>query len=138
MDPIAMAAGTALIGAMATDAWRQVRTRVVEWWRTARPDQAEYVHRELTDAHTEVIEARQEDDEGREQDLITNWQVRLQMLLRANPALAEQLRVLLNDQLIPALPTREQHAVASQVMKATATGHGRVYQAGRDQNITER
>lgn len=138
MDPIAMAAGTAVIGAMATDAWQQVRTSVVEWWRAARPDQAESIHRELTDAHTQVISARQEDDEVREQDLVTDWQMRLQILLRANPALAEQLRVLLDDHLIPVLPTREQHAVTSQVMKATASGHGRVYQAGRDQNITER
>jgi hypothetical protein len=138
MDPIAMAAGTALIGAMATDTWQQARTRVVEWWRAARPDEAESIHRKLTDAHTQVIAARQEDNEDREQDLITDWQMRLQVLLRANPALGEQLRMLLDDHLIPVLPTGEQHAVTSQVMKATASGHGRVYQAGRDQNITER
>ena len=29
MDPLVLAAGTALIGAMATDAWQQTRTAVV-------------------------------------------------------------------------------------------------------------
>ncbi|MFD9069111.1 hypothetical protein [Streptomyces lasiicapitis] len=138
MDPIAVAAGTALISAMATDAWQQARMRVVEWWRTVRPDEAESIDGELADAHTQVLVAREEDDEDREQDLVTDWQMRLQLLLRADPALAEQLRVLLDDHLIPVLSAQEQHVVTSQVMKATASGHGRVYQAGRDQTITER
>ncbi|KUN55479.1 hypothetical protein AQJ46_49485 [Streptomyces canus] len=138
MDPIVMAAGTALVGAMATDAWQQARTHVVEWWRLVRPDQAESVHRELTDARAHVVAARRENDENREQDLVTDWQMRLQVLLRANPGLAEQLRVLLDDHLAPVLSAQEQQAVSSQVMKATASGHGRVYQAGRDQSINER
>jgi hypothetical protein len=32
VDPIVLAAATALVGAMATDAWQQARTAVVAWW----------------------------------------------------------------------------------------------------------
>jgi hypothetical protein len=36
MDPLVLAAGTALIGAMAADAWQQTHTAVA-WWRKVHP-----------------------------------------------------------------------------------------------------
>lgn len=39
MDPIVLAAGTALVGAMATDAWQQTRIAVVSWWGRVRSDE---------------------------------------------------------------------------------------------------
>ncbi|WP_138907392.1 hypothetical protein [Streptomyces chryseus] len=138
MDPIVVAAGTALVGAMATDAWQQTRAKVVEWWRAVSPDQAESIGLELAEAGTQVVAARRVDDATAEREVVSDWQARLQLLLRANPEVANDLRRLLDEDLTPTLPEKEQSHLASIVMRASASGRGRVYQAGRDQTITER
>ncbi|MDB4872445.1 MAG: hypothetical protein JWL97_3449, partial [Gemmatimonadales bacterium] len=38
MDPILVAADTALVGAMATDTWQQARAGAVALWRRLHPD----------------------------------------------------------------------------------------------------
>ena len=136
MDPIVMAAGTALVGAMATDAWQQARAGVVALWRRVRPGQAEVVEAELAEVRAEVLTARQAGDADTEQALAGSWQIRLQHLLRADPALAGELLRVLNEELTPTLTAGEQTRIGSLMMKATASGHGQVYQAGRDQHIT--
>ncbi|MEV4365298.1 hypothetical protein ACWEPL_30035 [Nonomuraea sp. NPDC004186] len=138
MDPIVLAAGTALVTAMATDAWQQARAGAVALWRRFRPDQADAVEIELAEVRTQVLAARCDGDDDTERALAGSWQVRLAQLLRADPALAEELRRVLDEDLTPVLPQAEQEQIASIVMKATASGHGRVYQAGRDQHITDR
>ena len=57
MDPFVLAAGTALIGAMATDAWQQTRAAVVAWWRRAHPGRADTVGAELDTARAQVLGA---------------------------------------------------------------------------------
>ncbi|MER7368269.1 hypothetical protein ACI2LC_07630 [Nonomuraea wenchangensis] len=138
MDPIVLAAGTALVTAMATDAWQSARDGAVALWRRARPEQAEVVEAELTEVREQVLQARGEGDADTEQALAGSWQVRLQQLLRADPSLAVELRRVLDEVLTPALEPADQERIGSLVMKATASGHGRVYQAGRDQTIHER
>ncbi|MCT9084476.1 hypothetical protein [Streptomyces fulvoviolaceus] len=138
MDPIVLAAGTALVGAMATDAWQQARSSLVELWRRVRPEQAEVVDAELGDVRAQVLAARQAGEADTEQALVADWQLRIQALLRANPAVAVELRQLLDTQLAPALSADERSRIGTLVMRAEASGSGRVYQAGRDQHITER
>ncbi|MEV4291240.1 hypothetical protein AB0K40_37520 [Nonomuraea bangladeshensis] len=138
MDPIVLAAGTALVTAMATDAWQSARDGAVALWRRARPEQAEVVEAELTEVREQVLRARGEGDADTEQALTGSWQVRLQQLLRTDPSLAGELRRVLDEVLTPALQPADQDRIGSLVMKATASGHGRVYQAGRDQTIHER
>jgi hypothetical protein len=138
MDPIVMAAGTALVGAMATDAWEQARAGMVALWRRVHPDNADVVEAELAEVRTEVLTAREADDADTEQALVGSWQVRLQQLLRADPALAGELRRVLDEELTPVLTAGEQTRIGSIMMTATASGQGRVYQAGRDQHITDR
>ncbi|MFI5882966.1 hypothetical protein [Streptomyces sp. NPDC051554] len=136
MDPIVLAAGTALVGAMATDAWQQVRTSLVELWRRARPEQAEVIDAELGAVRAHVLTARESGDADTEQTLVSDWQLRLQALLRANPAVANELRQLLDTHLTPLVSADERSRIATLVMRAEASGSGRVYQAGRDQHIT--
>jgi hypothetical protein len=138
MDPIALAAGTALVGAIATDAWQGARTGLVAVWHRVRPEQAEAVDAELAETRAQVLAARQAGETDTEQTLVADWQLRIQALLRANPAVADELRRLLDTQLAPALGAEERSRIGKLVMKAEATGGGRVYQAGRDQHITER
>ncbi|AWW43462.1 hypothetical protein ADL00_09800 [Streptomyces sp. AS58] len=138
MDPIALAAGTALVGAIATDAWQGARTGLVGLWRRVRPEQAEAVDAELAETRLHMLAARASGETDTEQALAADWQLRIQALLRANPAVAVELRQLLDEQLTPALTADERSRIGRLVMKAEASGSARVYQAGRDQHITER
>lgn len=138
MDPIVLAAGTALVTAMATDAWQGARDGVVALWRKARPAQAEIIEAELDEVRRQVLDARRDGDADTEQALAGSWQVRLQQFLRQDPALAGELKRVLDEVLTPVLEPADQVRIGSIVMKASASGRGRVYQAGRDQHIKER
>ncbi|AQZ65309.1 unnamed protein product [[Actinomadura] parvosata subsp. kistnae] len=138
MDPIVLAAGTAVVAAMATDAWQGARDGVVALWRRARPAEVEAVGAELESVRGQVLEARADGDDDTERALAGAWQIRLQALLRADPALAVEIQRVLDEVLRPALAPAGQPGPVSVVMEAKASGHGRIYQAGRDQHITER
>ncbi|MEU1386124.1 MULTISPECIES: hypothetical protein [unclassified Nonomuraea] len=138
MDPIVLAAGTALVTALATDAWQPARDGAVALWRKVRPEQAEVVEAELVEVREQVLQARGEGDADTERALAGAWQIRLQQLLRADPSLAGELQRVLDEVLTPAVEPAGQERIGSLVMKARAGGHARVYQAGRDQTINER
>ncbi|MFJ6730396.1 hypothetical protein ACIQPQ_36400 [Streptomyces sp. NPDC091281] len=138
MDPIVLAAGTALVGAMATDAWQQARAAVVDLWRRVHADQADGVGSELDAVHTRILTAREAADDATEQALVGAWRLRLQQLLEADPSLAQDLRRLLDEHLVPALPREEASQVPSVVMRAETHDTSRVYMAGRDVHIDER
>ena len=138
MDPIVLAAGTALVTAMATDAWQSARDGALALWRKVRPEQVDVVEAELIEVRGQVLQARRDSDADAEQALAGAWQVRLQRLLRAEPSLAGELKRVLDEVLTPAPAPADQERIGSLVMKANASGHGRVYQAGRDQTINER
>ncbi|WP_405541042.1 hypothetical protein OG478_52540 [Streptomyces phaeochromogenes] len=136
MDPIVLAAGTALVGAIATDTWEQSRAALLAFWRRLRPEQTEAVGEELSDTRAQLLAARRSSDADAEQTLVSDWQLRLQSLIRHNPAAAEELRHLLATELMPALTADERVHIGTLTMKAEASGHARVYQAGHDQHIS--
>jgi hypothetical protein len=136
VDPVVLAAGTALVGAMATDAWRQVHGSIVGVWRHIHPAHADGIGTELEADRTRILAARQSGDEDTEQALAGMWRLRLQQLVDADPAAADLVRRLLDEQLAPALPEDQQDTVRSIVMKAEARDHARVYMAGRDIQIS--
>jgi hypothetical protein len=137
MDPVVLAAGTALVSAMATDAWQQARTAAAAWWRQIHPGSAGQVEADLDADRAQLIAARDGGDEDTEQALVGAWQLRLHKLLTEEPALAEGLRQLLDTHLQPALPAHEQTRISSIVLRADARDNSRVYMAGRDQHITD-
>jgi hypothetical protein len=102
MDPIAQAAGTALVQAIATDAWQQVKQAVTGLWHRVRPGPADLVGGDLDELRTQVLRARADGDAETEQALERAWQLRLRELLRADPALAVDLRQVLDQVLAPA------------------------------------
>ncbi|MEV0385822.1 hypothetical protein [Nonomuraea sp. NPDC050643] len=138
MDPIVLAAATALVGAMATDAWQQTRTAVVAWWRRSRPQEAETVQAELDESQPRVLAARRQADAHTEQALTGQWQLRLQRLLDEDPALGPQLRQLLDEHLGPAPAGDEGARVQHIVINAEARDNARQYIAGRDQHFDQR
>jgi hypothetical protein len=130
MDWIVLAAGTALVGAMATDAWQQVHAAVVAVWHRIRPEAAGRVGTELESMRAQVLAARKAADEDTEQALVATWRLRLQQLLDQDPAAAAELRRLLDEHLTPTLAPNEQEVVRSIVQKATASGSSQIIQAG--------
>jgi hypothetical protein len=109
MDPIVLAFGTALVGAIATSTWQQVRDAVTGLWRRVHPRQeADGIGTELDDLREQVLQARRDGDTGTERTLEGAWQLRLQQLLRADPALAAELQRVLDQVLTPALTPAEQ------------------------------
>ncbi|MFC5830027.1 hypothetical protein [Nonomuraea insulae] len=137
MDPIVMAAGTALVTAMATDAWEQVRARVAALWGRFGPDQEKTVEVELTEVRDQVLAARRDHDAETEQALAGEWRVRLARLLKQDPQLAVELRSVLDEVLAPAVPAADRDRIKSIVMNATAHDESRIYQSGGDMRITE-
>ncbi len=136
MDPLVLAAGTALVGAMVTDGWQQTRTAVVAWWRKVHPRRADAVGAELDAARARVLAARERGDEDTEQALAGTWRLRLQELLDQDPAAGPGLARLLEEHLAPALPAAEQARVQQIIINAQAHDQARQYIAGRDQHIT--
>jgi hypothetical protein len=97
MDPVVAAFGTALVGAIATDAWQQVREAVTGLWRRVHPRREDDgIGAELDELREQVLGARRDGDASTERALEGVWQVRLQQLLRADPALAGELRRVLD------------------------------------------
>ncbi|MFC4033414.1 hypothetical protein ACFO3J_18285 [Streptomyces polygonati] len=133
-----MAAGAAVVDVMAVDAWEQTRAAVVGWWRRVRPEQADSVELELDRSRDRVLAARPIEDTVTQQAVVDEWSARLHNLVADDPVRVAALRRLLDEELLPALLASRDRAGGPTVMKATASGHGRVYQAGRDQHITER
>ena len=97
MDPVVAAFGTALVGAIATDAWQQVHEAVVGLWLRVHPRRKDdSISAELDELREQVLGARRDGDASTERALEGVWQVRLQQLLRADPALAGELRRVLD------------------------------------------
>lgn len=142
MDPIVLAAGTALVSAMATDGWQQARAATVALWRRIHPDHADPIGAELDVLRTSVLAAREAADEDTEQALAGTWRLHLQQLLRAEPDAAPdagpsaELRRLLDEHLAPVLAADERSRLGSIVMTVEARDNARVFMAGRDQHIT--
>jgi hypothetical protein len=136
MNPLVLAAGTALVGAMATDAWQQARIAVVAWWRKSHPGQADAVEAELDTARAQVLAARERGDQDTEDALASVWRLRLQHLLDEDPTAGPGLQFLLEGYLTPALASSDQARVQQIFIIARAHDQAGQYIAGHDQHIT--
>lgn len=126
-----MAAGSAVVAAMATDAWQQARDGVVALWRRVHPERADQVGRDLEALRAQVLEARDTQDSDTEQALEGMWRLQLQALLRQDPQAASELRRLLDDRLAPALDPGTRERVYVVIQNSTVHG-GTVTNVGRD------
>ncbi|WP_405654414.1 hypothetical protein OHU25_32320 [Streptomyces sp. NBC_00117] len=136
MDPemtmLAGSAGTTLVTLLTTEAWQRARDGIASLWRRAEPDRAEAISAELEVTRRELLAAQAGGDLESPNELGAEWQGRVRRLLAAHPEETAALRTLLNE-LAPYTP-----ADSSVTQHATASGHARVYQAGRDQNFGHR
>ncbi|MEU2587331.1 AAA family ATPase [Streptomyces avermitilis] len=83
MDPLVLAATAAsIVEALSTDAWQQVRDRMVELFRRERPEEADNVSAELEEARELILAARGDANAHVEHELTVTFQRRLQDLTR--------------------------------------------------------
>src|SRR5271169_2546288 len=135
MDPVVAAFGTALVGAIATDAWQQVRKAVTGLWRRVHPLREDGgIGDELDELRDQVLAARRDGDVGTERALEGAWQLRLQQLLRADPALAAELQRVLDQVLTPALTPAEQTRVGTIIMTGRSRDSSTFTQIGTQVN----
>jgi hypothetical protein len=141
MDPqlaqLAQSAGTTVVALLATEAWAATYIGVVALWRRVSPTRAGDAAAAIEETRSDVVLAREQGDTGTEAALATEWYGRLRRLLAADPSAAQELERVLSEaraQLPPGAPS----LTGTVRLTAHASGSGRVYQAGRDQHITER
>ena len=120
---LAEAAGQAVVTAAATDVWAKFKTGIARLLGRGDKDKAAAAERRLEDTRRELAETGQAELAMAQARLAAAWQTRLADLLEDDPAVAGQLRVLV-EQLQAMLPTGT----------AIASGHG--VAAGWDVNIT--
>jgi hypothetical protein len=132
---LARTAGTTVVALMAGQAWESARDGVVALWQRFQPARAEAVGGELEATRDDLLRARESGDTDTEGELAAEWQARVRRLLLAQPEVADELRRILSE-LSPQF--LEQRPTVDVRLRAEVSGSGRVYQAGRDQHITER
>jgi hypothetical protein len=135
LGDLALTAATTLVTAMTTGAWELAKKGVGSLWRRVHPDRAETVEAELAEARAELVTARRDGNDQVEGALVDEWRSRLGRLLTTDPELAAEIHLLI-DTLKNSAESSDQTRRVD--MRARASGHGRVYQAGRDQQINER
>jgi hypothetical protein len=137
MDPVVLAFGTAMVGAIANSTWRQISDAVTGLWRRVHPEQADSIGTELDELRKQVLQARLEGDTGAENTLEGVWQVKLQQLLRAQPTLAPELRRVLEQVLIPALSPEGQARIANVIMTGSSHDSSSFTQIGTQINYDQ-
>ncbi|MEU6174503.1 hypothetical protein ABZ832_21610 [Streptantibioticus parmotrematis] len=119
---------------MTTDAWQLARESFTRLWRRIQPDRADAVGTALDASREEVLTARTADDQEALAEIRDEWRARLRRLTAQHPEAVEELSRLL----VELTGATEQKPAAPVIQRAVASGHARIYQAGRDQHVTER
>lgn len=136
MDPtliaLAGAGGSAVVSAMATDGWETLRSGVVTLWRRFRPDSAAELERDLDTSRSALLAAPDTGIRSVREALQSAWQGRMLTLFLEDQAAAAEFEALLSK-------LTEAGTLRTNItFNAEARDHGRVYQAGGNQFISER
>jgi hypothetical protein len=118
LETLAIAAATALVGAMATDVWQTARSGFARLFGRGDQRRQEVADKRLDEAATKVAEAT--DQERVRQELLAAWQVRLQDLLEEHPEAEDELRTL-TEQVKTQLPAAQQAWVQHNIARDQGT-----------------
>ncbi|MGH3950776.1 MAG: hypothetical protein ACRDSE_16940 [Pseudonocardiaceae bacterium] len=125
---LAGAGGTALVGAMATDAWRATRSGVARLFGRGGPARQTAIEAQL-DGNAALVAQAEDPDEAR-QNLAAVWRLELAALLRQHPETEDELRALV-ARIHEALPAAQQTWVQTNIARDQATQnivqHGNVH-----------
>jgi hypothetical protein len=89
---------------------------------------------ELDELREQVLLARRDGDTATERALEGAWQLRLQQLLRADPALADEMRRVLGQVLTPALTPAEHTRIGTIIMTGSSHDSSTFTQIGTQTN----
>lgn len=128
-----VAAGSAVVGAMASEGWQDARRAIAALWRKPHPERVPAIEADLEEVRAEVLTARKAADQQTEEELAVEWRRRLGRLVAADPELAEELR-----RIVDGLTPRADEGGAPGVMIARASGRASLFQSGRDMHVRER
>lgn len=132
MDDLALAAASALMTAIATDAWSEVRAGVVGLWRRVYPERVPAIESELADVRNELVVSQQAGDTEIEKELAADWRRKFHRLTQAHPELIPELQML-GEEWTRLAPAAERDRSGTNIEQtAITTGRGTVYQAGRN------
>ncbi|MFE7264647.1 hypothetical protein ACFU9B_21665 [Streptomyces sp. NPDC057592] len=92
---LAASGATTLVGHMVSDAWTHTRERVARF--LARGEETGGVDEELEASRAELIAAHESEDPDVAADIEDEWRLRMRRALRADPAAAQELRLLLGE-----------------------------------------
>ncbi|MET9269048.1 hypothetical protein [Kribbella sp. NPDC003557] len=92
---LAAAGGAAVVGAMATDAWRVTRDGIAKLF--GRRGERDAVLAELEADAQQLEDAGEDDREQVQRELIERWRLRLDELLGADPSAADELQRVLDE-----------------------------------------
>lgn len=117
---LAAAGGSALVGAMATDAWQATRSWVAGLFGRGGSAEQAAIEAQL-DGHAALV-AQAEDPDGVRESLVAVWQLQLQSLLGQHPEVEEDLRELV-ARVQEALPASQRTWVQTNIARDQATQH---------------
>ncbi|MET9176978.1 hypothetical protein ABZX88_01955 [Kitasatospora aureofaciens] len=119
---------------MATEGWQHARDGVVQLWQRFRPEAAQTVADELEETRTVALAVQETGVSVVERALQEEWARQITDLLVSYPNAEGGVRELLAGWSL----SDQRTAQGSVHLEAHGTGSARIYQAGRDQHITER
>ncbi|GAB4051447.1 hypothetical protein [Catellatospora paridis] len=111
---LAVSGGTALVGAMATDAWNVARDGVSRLLKRVGPGRRAAIEAQL-DANVALVEGAHDPEQAR-QALAPVWQLQLTQLLEEDPELEAALLDLTN-RIQAALPVQHQQWVQTNIAR---------------------
>lgn len=115
---LAGAGGSALVGAMATDAWQATRSEVARLFGRGGPVRRSVIEAQL-DRNADSVEHAANPDEVR-RNLAAGWRLELEALLREHPEVEEEVRALV-AQVAEALPASHYAWVQTNIAHEQAT-----------------
>jgi hypothetical protein len=133
MDPLTLAAGDAVVKAVATDNWQQARTALVRLWRRKDPGETTAISHEIDATRISVLAARDSDDDAAEERLAAQWHRRFSALVGKSPETSAELQDVLDEDLSPLLSSPEQDHIFT-VGQHIQAGRD-TYVAGRDMTV---
>ncbi len=119
---LATSGATTLVGLMASDTWAQAKTRLAALIGRGGTGEPAVIEGELEESRDELTAARDNRDQDLAHDVEATLRLRLRRLLQSDPALADELRELLDD--LTAEPgVRTRVSVHNEIRDATVNNH---------------
>ncbi|GAA3764493.1 hypothetical protein [Micromonospora maritima] len=132
---LASTAGTTVVSLLVTDSWTTARDAMVALWKRVHPQRSGFVADELGEARAALLTALRSGDATVQKDLVGEWQGKVRRLLATDPDASEELRRLLREDLLPALPPAQTKTIN---LHAHASGTSQVNQAGGNLHVHNR